>query len=351
MDLKSALKEVLKIVPRKKEMEMFQRVHFVEGGGVLQNLVVGTDGVSTYVVRLDEDVHIRDGLYDSNVIRTAVRDGYNLRMASAGSTAMLKTGSTEYILKKCNAKGFPALPVLPEAGEFKEIAVWKDIANVFFAADGKSAYPAVAFRDNYVLTADKAMLARVEANCGLSGVAGIRCFKSWPRGDVAVSADSVFSYFRIGCDLYRITPFVDAGIPEVAADLAFDAASGLDFVELDAGVFYNAVKQAAAFGEHGIISLQTAQGGVVVTGYKTDNSGVLTDQTYSAFVSYPELTDPSTLPCKDHMFFDGEHLTKILKAVHTGVLQIGFGVGEKDPLVVRDNEFVYTALLWRMLVV
>ena len=333
MQLKEALKRVIKICPKAKDAALFRSVRFVAGTGTEPSRVFTSDGVCMAAIPVDNA--LPDALISNDGLASAVKDSGDLEIGvtAEGQLSLFGTNGTYKLKSSENVDYFPSPPETPE--NFVEITWWL-VQKVLHATARDQAGPelsVVHFSPEYIEAFDQVRLARVEMDGSWSGCVPARLFKHWPGGSVETVFNEHYAFFRIGGEQLRIANLTKLAYPDTDKLIA-PITSGGSFL-VDSERFRETIQQATEVSPINLVMLNPVmlnalEGAVRVVA--CDAGGTL--DAYEGVV--PSAVCQGT-PGKATV--DGKLLQQALKQCDTPNLKIT--VGENvDPLRIEAGNLI-----------
>ena len=337
MDLKKAIQQVTKVIPKKSELaQAYGFVRFVppskEGG---LSRVYATDGSRLHLAQVETE--LPPALLEAALLMQAAKDPGEMRLENYGYGKMeLQTEHNRYAFQSADPDEFVSPPVVPEKAQCHLVERWAEVPQVLHAAMPEKEDPDLAvvrFTPEYVEAMDKNRLARVEVEQSWAGLVQANLFKAWPKGKVHYWFSEETAYFWIGDELRMapirksVYPATDAVIPKVhPGPSVLVPTKALDV----------AVKQGTAVSGLGLVNLAIEPERVIVRAWQEGEVG----ENYEADI-------PVYWGGKEHgnVLVNGKYFGQALKPVETPNVKLGYG-HMADPLRLESGNYI--ACLWQM---
>lgn len=336
MELKKAIQQVTKVIPKKQELaKVYGFVRFVspENGG--PSKVYSTDGSRVYLALVD--CELPPAILESTLLAKAAKDPGLMTVQNIGYGRMdLCTEHNRYAFQSGDTDNFPAPPVVPEKIRCYPVEEWIDVPHVLHAAAVEKENPDMAvirFTPEYVEAMDKNRLARVEVERPWSGMVRASLFKGWPKGKVRFLFTEEFAYFWIGDEL-RMAPIQRTRYPDT--DMVVPKVHPGPSVLVPTGPLAVAVKQGTEVSGLGLVNLAIEPDKVVVRAWQEGQVGESYEATVPIYHGGGE---------HGNVLVNGKYFTQALKPVQTPNVKLGYG-HMADPL--RLESGTYIACLWQM---
>lgn len=349
MQVVKALKQVLRLCPKGKDTSLFSYVRFCKAKHDSPSCIFTTDGVTTFLVRVDED--LPDALISSELLRAVSRYKGEVTICQLGyGVVEFRTALTSSKLQGEGYNKFPERPMLPK---MEELFNWSAVNRVVYAAskvEDNESYPFLHFTDYGVEAFDGCRFARMEVETGLMGLLPIKAFKSWPAGKAFYSMDKNNVYFQVG-DEFRITKFQNTTFPNTR--------EGIPMVGQGHRVLVNTeeLKTALAFGIEAtgfkFLGLDINQREILIYPFGVERTGnaeqvVKYDDLYCAVIPIQFAFDADVPRTVVHL--DGRYLVEAVKQACTPNVVLSWESLEKPYRPMRIDAGPYTACVWPLVV-
>jgi len=334
MELKKALKRVVKMTSSARGEALYRYIRFLPGEAEsgIPPRVFARDLDCMSLIPVDRQVP--NVFLDSTMLKKALAEPgeWSMELKGMGKTE-IRVGEAEYKLHNIDYTSHPTFPDIPT--EFKPVSGFDSILKVVHAAsaDRSEAFGMVNFADEWVEATDRSRFARVYFPGFMKGLVPSRLFKNWPSGAVQVAVTPSSVFFLIGDEL-RIAMFNNGKYPDTRNMLGESPADGFILVETDALV--TAVKQATKVSPLNLISLEFTDKGFGIAAWVEE------DKPYSFWGSL-DVVQKSNVVGK--ALVSGKYLEQALKPVITPNVVLRYG-SPVDPLSVESGNYV--ACIWQM---
>lgn len=339
MHLRQAIQRVVKVIPRKKELQAnYGFVRFVAGNNGDRPWIYATDGQRIFSAMVDAD--LPTAVLESKLLAKAAKDPGNMILSNHGYGRIdLQTEHNRYSFQSGDPDGFLPPPVYPKKEQCQLIPdiVWQEIVPpvVHAAATEKEDFElsVVRFTKDFVEASDKNRLARVEIAKDWEGLVSADLFKSWPKGDVHFLFRDNRAYFWVG-DEMRFAPLLMHRY--IDTDRMIPKTHPGPFVLVPTDALTVAVKQGTVVSKLGLVNLEIGSDKIVLRAWEGQ-----ADETYEA-------TIPIYHGCGQgggRALVNGKYLVQALGPVKTPNVRLGYG-HVTDPLRLESRSYI--ACVWQI---
>jgi len=344
MELRKAIGRVMKVVPRKKGTERFQKVRMVRKALGRKSALFGTDGVAGAVVLVDAE--LPDALVAATPLDKAAKDSERLDLLPGGyGNVELRSERSTYTFPGVSDPDFPQIPIVPDSSElYFRVRQWPKVARAFQAATKPREDPelgVVHFTPEFVESFDGARLVRVYEAHPWDGFITSTAFKGLPKVDTAlVSATSQLMALWVGDDELRTAlwrPGSTYPDTRTAVPLQHPGAHVLAARDQLLG----AVKQATEVSKLGLVAVEFSPqvpGVLALRAWQPEDG--LADYDSQVQVFHGSSGNPART-----LLVNGKYLLAAVKATDTPNVRLGYG-GLADPIRLESGPFV--ACIWPM---
>jgi len=339
MDLKSAIKETIKVVPKvtakNRATETLAYLRFRPATQHNAAQIYGSDGGRFYTAWVDCD--LPPALVNAELLGKAIKDPHELRIQNHGYGDFdLCAGDQRYKFKSADCD-FPNLPEIPDFEDFEDAPKWPIPAVLHAAANPRDdpQLAVVRFTKRFVEAMDHNRVARVWMAEDWEAIVQANMFAQVPKGSVKWHFTDTHCFFLFAGEVLRIAPKRFGEYPDTEAVIPAQHTGPFVLIQVDPLLV--AIKQGTAISELSLVHLLFSPNQLKIRAWIEGTVG----KVYEA-----------TLPIlhgsghEGQMLVGGKPFYQALKVVRTPNVLLGHGEGSA-PLRIESGPYV--ACLWQMI--
>lgn len=341
MDLKNAIKETLKVIPRitakNRATENYCYLKFQPKTENRSARIYGTDGGRFFVAPVGEDYPIIPALAHSDLLAKAARDPNDLQLRNLGYGSFELYGGDQNIYRfiSANNNDFPNLPEIPPEDDFQVAAIWPIPAVLHAAAKPteEAQLSVVRFCPRFVEAMALNRVARVWLVDDWNALVQADLFNATPKGQVRWCFTETHVFFYFG-ECLRIAPRKMGEYPNTEAIIPAQHQGPFALAPIDPLLV--AIKQGTAVSELSLVHLLFSPEQIRIRAWIEGDVAEVYEATVPIFHGSGQ---------EGQLLVGGKPLYDALKPIKTPNVLLGYG-GLQEPLRIESGPYV--ACLWQM---